>query len=189
MRRLLVAGALLGFCLGCTTVAKQAYYTATGPQGSVLMIMMSSPGEFARFKSLEIARFNNDIPASVGQFLVTTVQDEAVKEMQKSRYFESVTAVPDFVKGKAAAPTLVLRGTILDVTSDKIPGQRLLDSNYLLAVVEVLDKETGKVLAKANLRGVVKSVADSGETPLAEGMGRAVKKLFKQLTGKPEAED
>jgi hypothetical protein len=36
---------------------------------------------------------------------------------------------------------------------------------------------------------VVKSVADSGETPLAEGMGRAVKKLFKQLTGKPEAED
>jgi len=56
-------------------------------------------------------------------------------------------------------------------------------------VVELVDKETGKVLAKANVRGVVKSVAETGETPLADGIGKGVKKLFKQMLGKPEVEE
>ena len=189
MRRTLAAIITLAVCVGCTTVAKQAYYTATGPQGSYLIISLKSGADLERYRALQVAHFGNNIPSAVGQFLVDSVQQHIAQDLMTSRYFEKVTAVPDFAKGATEKSTLVLRGTILDVTSDKVPGQKLLDSNYLLATVDLVDKATGEILAQANLRGVVKSVADSGETPLAEGMGRAAKKLFKDLlhkTGKEE---
>ena len=188
MRRGLAAIIALAVCVGCTTVAKQAYYTAKGPQGSYLIVAVK-PGAVERYRALEIARFGNELPAVVGQFLVDSVQENAARQMQESRYLDSVTAVPQFTQGKAEKPTLVLRGTILDIVSDKVPGQRLLDSNYLLAAVELVDKQTGEVIVKANVRGVVKSIAETGETPLAEGMGKGVRKLFKELLHKTEAEE
>ena len=188
MRSGLAAIVALAVCVGCVTAAKQAYYTATGPQGSYLIISQTS-APLERYKALEIASFRNDVPSAVGQFLLEAVQEQAVQEMLQSRYFESVTAVPQFTQGKAEKPALVVRGTILDITSDTVPGQKLLDSNYLLAAVELVDKESGQVLVKANVRGVVKSVAQSGETPLAQGMGRGLKKLFKDLLHKTEKEE
>lgn len=189
MRKILaVAVVALAVCLGCTTVAKQAYYTATGPQGSYLLIQSPDFGALERYRVLEVASFENAVPTAVGRLLADAVQTEIVKEMSKSRYFARVAAVPSFTKGKAEAPTIVLRGTILDITIDQIPGQKLLDQNYLLAVVELVDKETGAVLGKANVRGVVKSVLDSGQTPLAEGMARGVKRLFKDLLRKTAEE-
>ena len=189
MRRAIVAFIALAVCVGCTTVAKQAYYAATGPQGSYLVISSKPGADLEHYKALEIVRFSNNIPSAVGQFLVDSVQEHAAQDMLRSRYFEGVTAVPEFVKGKTEKPTLVLRGTVLDVTSDKVAGQKLLDSNYLLATVDVVDKATGEILAQANVRGVVKSVAESGDTPLAEGMGRGIKKLFKELLHKTEKEE
>jgi hypothetical protein len=170
------------------TAAKQAYYTAAGPQGSYLLIAATNTEALSRYKALEVARFANEVPGAVGQALVTGVQDYAVKEMEKSKYFESVRAVQEFAKGTPKTPTLVLRGVILDITSDRIPGQKLLDANYLVAVAEVVDKETGSVVAKGNVRGVVKSVAETGETPLAEGMAKGIRKMLKDLLRKTDSD-
>ncbi len=187
MRRAIAGIAALAFCIGCTTVAKQAYYTATGPQGSFLIISTSSPN-WDKYTSLEVARFANEIPSQVGPMLVDAVQEFAVKQMLASRYFETVAPVASFAQGKAAKPTLVVRGTLFDIISDRMPGQKLFDANYLTAVIEIADKETGAAVAKANVRGVVKSVAETGETPLAEGMARGLRKLFKELMQKVEPE-
>ena len=189
MRRTLAAIIVLAVCAGCVTAVKQAYYTATGPQGSYLIISVKSGSDLERYKTIEVVHFGNNIPSFVGQFLVDAVQEHITQDLMTSRYFAKVTAVPEFAKGATETPTLVIRGTILDVTSDKVPGQKLLDSNYLLASVDLVDKATGEVIVQANLRGVVKSVAESGETPLADGMGHAAKKLFKELLHKTDKED
>jgi hypothetical protein len=187
MKRLLTLLLATAFCSGCgTTAIRQAIYTAKGPQGSFLVIS-ARVHDLPRYRALEVARFANNLPDSVPNYLVDAVQDDAVNEMAQSGYFESVKAVPALAEGKTGVPTLVLRGIIIDITSDRIPGEKLISSgNHLIAVVEVVDKQTGAVLAKANVRGEVKSVVDTGETSLAEGMARGVKKLFARLLRRAE---
>jgi hypothetical protein len=187
MKRTLALLLTLTFCCGCgTTAIRQAIYTAKGPQGSFLVISANVAG-LSRYRALEIAHFANNLPDSVPNYLVDAVQDNAVSEMSRSGYFGSVKAVPTIAEGKSDVPTLVLRGIIIDITSDRIPGEKLISSgNHLIAVVEVVDKQTGAVLAKANVRGEVKSVVDTGETSLAEGMARGVKKLFARLLRRAE---
>jgi len=184
MRKALVVVAIMGFVLGCTTAAKQAVYTATGPQGSCLLVKRVGADVLGKYKTLEIAKFENELPGIIDTVLVNMVRDNAVAEMAGSQYFASVKGVAEFKKGGPGG-ILVLRGRLTDMTSDKIPGQKLISGgNHLIARVELLDKATGKVLAYGNVRGVVKSVVETGEEPLAKGMARGIKKMFKELLGK-----
>lgn len=85
---------------------------------------------------------------------------------------------------------MVITGRLLDITSDKIPGQKVvMGGNHLIARVQIADKATGKVLAEANLRGIVKSAADWDEESLAEGMAKGAQKLLRDLCGWKDEEE
>jgi len=187
MRKLLAIVALVAVIVGCSTAVKQVYYTATGPQGSYLLVSAESPSALSKYKVLEVAKFENALPGVIEPVLVSLVQRKTVEEMSESGYFQSVVSVPAFKKAVAKAPTLVLRGKLVDIVSDKIPGQKLISGgNYIVAAVEVVDKSTGAVLVKGNVRGEVKSVAQTGDESFAEGMAKGVRKLFKKVLGKEE---
>ncbi|MEW6356600.1 MAG: hypothetical protein AB1696_09755 [Planctomycetota bacterium] len=181
MRKLLLAG-LVALCVGCTTAAKQALYTAAGPQGAYLVIEAGSESPLAAYDQAEVALFANDLPGIIDNSLVLAVQSEIVTVLSEKAIFLEVKAVPSYQQGKTDSPTVVIRGHLVDITSDKIPGQKLIGGgNHLIAVVEMVDKSSGKVLAKANLRGVVKSVVEVGERHLAVGMAKAAEKLCHRL--------
>jgi len=185
MKKVLLAG-VVALCVGCTTAAKQAYYTAKGPQGNCLLVRSDGMDPLRKYNSMEVVRFQNDLPGIIENSLVSTVQSDIVRELKEKGLFLEVTAVPAFQKGATQTPTAVLRGRLVDITSDKIPGQKLIGGgNHLIAQVEVVDKASGKVIAVANIRGVIKSVLEGGESDLAHGMARGAKKLCEKL-GKRE---
>lgn len=185
MRRALCLG-LVVLCVGCTTAAKQAYYTATGPQGGCLVVSSEGGAPLAAYNSIEVARFGNDLPGIIDDSLISTVQTSIVSELKEKGLFLEAKGVPSFQQGKAAQPTAVIRGRLIDIVTDRIPGQKLIGGgDHLIAAVEIVDKESGKVLAKANLRGVVKSALEGGDDDLAKGMARGAKKLCEKL-GKKE---
>lgn len=173
----------VGVCVGCTSMAvKQVVYTATGPEGGFLLVASESDKPLANYDTMEVARFDNDLPGTIDDSMIADVQNEIVFELREKNVFSEVKGVPAFQQGKTASPTVVMRGRLVDITSDRIPGQKLIGGgNHLIAVVELVDKSTGKVLAKANVRGVVKSVVESGEKYLAKGMARGAKKLCDSL--------
>jgi len=181
VRKLFLVG-LIAMCVGCATAAKQALYTATGPQGTCLVIMTESEAPLAKYDQAEVALFTSDLPGIIDSSLVCAVQVDMVSLLKESSTFMEIKAVPTYQQGAVAQPTVVIRGHIIDITSDKIPGQKLIGGgNHLIAAVELVDKSTGKVLAKANLRGVVKSVVEVGERYLAKGMAKAAEKLCQKL--------
>jgi hypothetical protein len=194
MRKLPVLLCLL-MLTGCFTAAKQAYYTAVGPQGQYLMLEQhATAAEMARYQGVEVGDFVNEIPSAIKVNVAKAVQRETVRrliemdakrmEEGKLRRLTSVRAVDRFQQGSPPVPTLFITGRLLDITSDKIPGQKIvMGGNHLIARAQVIDKATGKVLADVNLRGVVKSAADWDEESLAEGMAKGVQSLLGDLCG------
>ena len=186
---------------GCFTAAKQVFYTAVGPQGQYLLLKpAAATGQMNRYKAVEVVDFVNDIPSAIKVNVARAVQREIVKRLTdadakrveegKARYLTSVKGVLSFRRGPAATPTMVITGRLLDITSDKIPGQKVvMGGNHLIARVQIADKATGKVLAEANLRGIVKSAADWDEESLAEGMAKGAQKLLRDLCGWKDEEE
>jgi len=172
---LLVTAALLG---GCAVAAKQAVYTITGPRGNYLVEEAEPPEAFASYQVLWVEGFENTLPRHISGSLVRACRAEVVAELREAGYFRRVLAG----KGEEPGPALILRGRLLDIKSDRIPGQRIVGgANHLIAHIELVDAETGEVRARGVVRGLVKSVAHSGEGHLAEGLAEGVRKFVKEV--------
>ena len=78
----------------------------------------------------------------------------------------------------------------MDYKSGKIPGQRVVGGgDHLIAHVHLVDGGSGKVLAWAVVRGVVKSAAQTDEENYAEGLAKGIKKFVEEVTGREEVEE
>lgn len=163
---------------GCTTAAKQAVYTIRGPEGDFLVEDSRPPGDFASYSSVVVEPFENDLPHNISSYLVAACQQETVSKLAKAGYFQSVSEA--IVEKPAHA--LLIRGKLLDITSDRVPGQRVISGgNHLIAHVQLVDAGTGDVMAWGVVRGVVKSVAQREESNLAEGLAEGVVKFIKNV--------
>jgi len=193
LRKLAVLSSVL-MLTGCRgTPATQAVRPATqavrpatvGPEGQYL-ILRQSPGAapiwMSPYKAVEVAEFENELPGAIKVNVAQAVRRETVALLLQSKNLMSVVPVEGFRRGGTPTPTLVITGRLLDITSDKIPGEKLLGTgNQLIARVKLCDKTTGEVLVDANVRGWVKSAADFNEEHLATGVARGIKKLLAKV--------
>ena len=176
---------LLALGSGCTTAIKQVYYTASGPQGSFLVEETEAESAFASYTVAEVQLFNNALPSHIDSELVAMCQAETIEELDEAGLFDSVVSAKETSSG-----ALLIRGRLLDYKSGKIPGQRVIGGgDHLIAHVELVDGSSGKVLAWAVVRGVVKSAAQTDEVNFAEGMAKGIKKFIKKVTGREEPEE
>ena len=170
----------MAFCGGCyATAAKEAAYVAMGPQGAYVLIESPGPGELAKYTKVEVAPFENTLPMHISKALADAVQTETVKRLKEEGFFAQVEAVNSC--GRASSgDALLITGCLLDVTTDKIPGQKLVTSGtHLIARVRIKDS-TGKGVITANVRGLVKSFTDTGETDPARGFAKGVLELLEK---------
>ena len=164
---------------GCTTVVKQTYYTVAGPQGSYLLIDSPEPAELARYTKIEVAPFESLIPEAIDEALVNACQARIVSRLQTDGFFEEVKEVPALTKG-GGTDVLVITGKLVDITSDKFPGEKIIGGgNHLIAMLDIKDK-SGRTIIKANVRGEAKSVAQYKQEDLAEGMGKGILKILER---------
>ena len=115
----------------------------------------------------------------ISKILADAVQTETVKRLKQEGFFTEVTAVNS--SGSASSgDALLITGRLLDVTTDKIPGQKLVTSGtQLIARVQIKDL-SGKAVITANVRGLVKSFTDDEETDPARGFAKGVLELLEK---------
>jgi len=120
---------LAAFCGGCyATAAKQAALIAMGPQGDFVLIQSPEPPALAKYTRIEVAPFENTLPMHISKALADAVQTETVKRLDEEGFFaqvESVNAAARASSGEA----LLITGRLLDVTTDKVPGQKLVKTS------------------------------------------------------------
>ena len=182
IRNFVSAACLIGlaFLAGCTTIAKEAYYTATGPQGSYMVVEDRGPRSLAGCSRVEVALFDDTIGAYASAGMMRDLRRHIVSELQKDKHFAAVEVVPvdSFVQG-GDAKTCVVTGSLQDFTSAQYPGSRLVaGSDHIIVRSKVLDKATREVLVDAVVRGVVKAAAEFRSDPQAIGLAKGFDKLL-----------
>ena len=186
MVRKLIAVGLLLMLAGCWgTLLSQGFHTVAGPMGRYDIIsQQAEQAQMARYRVVEVAKFENSAPTIIKGDLVDAVQLEIVAILSRSGKLDGVVPIPSYQKGNAPAPVMVVTGTLLDITKDTLPGERVLsNANHLIARVKLLDKGSGRVLVEANLRGFVKSAVVFPQESLAKGLARATDRLLREVCG------
>jgi hypothetical protein len=190
MKRVLLVGlaAMLAVTSGCVgTIAKQAYYGATGASGRYFVIRdPGGRGALDRYQAVQVEPFDPSlmlgaIPADV----VSAVQPDIIAQLSRMKVFAEVGA------STAARPALIIRGKFMDYD----PGSSVARAVYgtdptLTAQVELIDAETGRAVGVAMVTGTIKSVVRANPREMASGVGKAVKGLLlAHLSRKPPKEE
>jgi hypothetical protein len=189
MRRALLAALVLGLGLsaGCvSTVAKQAYYGATGASARYFeMNALGGDTSLDAYTAVGVERFTTDLMGSaVPPALPEMAQQAIIKRLQEMKVFASVTA------GAPAGKGLIIRGRYHDYDSggSALRAVGFGVDPFLTAQIHVIDAQTNKVIGVAMITGTTKSAVRVGESELADGVGKAVKGLFERHHSKPPDE-
>jgi hypothetical protein len=145
---------------GCGTIAKEAYCSATRPQGSYSVLRSSGPRLLAEYDTVELAPFDNQVDY-VGPGTVNCLRNEIVKECSLDKRFYSVKMAPvgDFERG-GAGRTIAVTGKMVDFTSSRYSGSRIVEgADSMIVRTRILDRQTGEVLVRAIARRHVKAAS------------------------------
>jgi len=187
MKRILLLGLLAGVAIstGCiSTVAKQAYYGATGASGRYFEIRnLGTASALDRYAAVQIDPFDPSpmlgaIPAEVA----SAAQPEIIDHLTKSGLFTQVAA------RTTARPALVVRGKFVDYDPGGSVVRAVYGANPMLsAQIEIVDADTGRVLGVAMASATIQSVVRTNPTELGAGLGKAIKGLLSShMTRKPQ---
>jgi hypothetical protein len=180
--------AMLAVSAGCiSTIAKQAYYGATGASGRYFEIRnLGSSFALDRYQGVQVEPFDPSLMlGAIPSDVVSAVQPDIIERLTKMNVF---TAVGTKV---SARPALIIRGKFMDYD----PGSSAARAVYgtdptLTAQIELIDVQTNKIIGVAMVTGTVKSVVRANPKELASGMSKAVKGLFStHMTRKPPEDE
>ena len=190
MKRVMLAGLLatLAVSSGCLgTIAKQAYYGATGASGRYFEIRdLGSSFALDRYQGVQVERFDPSLLlGAIPLDVVGAVQPDIIERLTKMRVF---TAVGVKV---SARPALIIRGKFMDYD----PGTSAARAVYgtdptLTAQIDLVDAQTNQTIGVAMVTGIVKSVVRAKPKEMASGVSKAVKGLLSaHMTREPKDED
>jgi hypothetical protein len=190
MQRLLLVGllAMLAVSAGCiSTIAKQAYYGATGASGRYFEIRgLGSSFALDRYQGVQVEPFDPSLMlGAIPSDVVGAVQPDIIERLRKMGVFAAVGA------RVSARPALIIRGKFMDYD----PGTSVARAVHgtdptLTAQIELIDVQTNKIIGVAMVTGTVKSVVRANPRELASGMSKAVKGLFSaHMTRKPPEDE
>ena len=174
----LAAALLVAGCLG--TVAKQAYYGATGASGRYFEVR--TPGgstSLLKYRSAQVEAFDpSPMLGVIPRDVVTAVRPAIVRELAE---------LESFRLSAGGRPALLVRGKFVDYDSGGAPLRAVgfgVDP-FLTAQIEIVDADSGQVLGVAMVTGTVKSAVRVGPDELADGLGKAVKGLLEAHMKRP----
>ena len=190
MKRVMLVGflAMLAVSSGCLgTIAKQAYYGATGASGRYFEIR--EPGGSSaldRYQGVQVEPFDPSLMlGAIPSDVVGAVQPDIIERLKAMGVFEEAGVKV------SAKPTLIIRGKFMDYD----PGSSAVRAVYgtdptLTAQIELVDVQTNKTIGVAMVTGTVKSVVRANPKELASGMSKAVKGLLSaHMTRKPPEDE
>jgi len=189
MNRLLLVGlaAVLAVSSGCvSTLAKQAYYGATGGSGRYFEIKdLGTRSALDQYQGVEVEPFDpSPMLGAIPSDVTGAVQPDIIAQLTKARIFSEVGAKV------SARPTLVIRGKFMDYD----PGSSVARAVYgadpsLTAQVELIDAQTRQPIGIAMVTGTNKSVVRASARQMASGLSKAVKGLLLAHTSRRPAKE
>ena len=190
MKRVMLVGllAMLAVSAGCiSTIAKQAYYGATGASGRYFEIRdPGGSGVLDRYQGVQVDPFDpSPMLGAIPSDVVAAVQPDIIARLTKMKVFAAVGAKV------SAGPALVIRGRFMDYD----PGSSAVRAVYgtdptLTAQIELVDAQTNQTIGIAMVTGTVKSVVRANPKELASGVSKAVQGLLSaHMTRKPPKDE
>ena len=156
-----------GAVTGCTTVAKEAVGIARGARGVYAPIRPLAASKEIRplgtYRRFELGQFTDDFGGKVPPDLMTHFRSAFRKELADKK-------LPDDPRGK----TLLIRGTFLHYEDAGTLGIAIGPLEQVVARVELVDKDSGKVLGVANCIGRTTNRVNLGVAKKGEGLAKAV---------------
>ena len=190
MKRVMLVGllAMLAVSAGCiSTIAKQAYYGATGASGRYFEIRnLGSSFALDRYQGVQVEPFDPSLMlGAIPSDVVSAVQPDIIERLRRTGVFAEVGAKV------SAKPALIIRGKFMDYDSGSSAARVVYGTNpTLTAQMELIDAETNRTIGVAMVTGTVKSVVRANPKELASGMSKAVQGLLStHMTRKPKDED
>lgn len=176
-RLLLVLIAMPVVLSGCSTAAKEAYYTVRGPQANVLVIrpVADTLAEYDSFTVEPIvSELEGVLPAGTPQL----VQDRIAVRLQRKTRLENTGSRPIVIKGQIVyAEIKGIGGTLAS------PGQELVCH---IALFDSADNLLGWAAIAGKTKSRVRGTLD--EDALAEGVAKGVEEWLTD-NGVPDREE
>jgi len=152
---------------GCSRLAKEGLGGLTGPKGVAIPLkrVAGSPSDRAlgAYERFELGRITDGIHGRTPPGLLRQLPAEFQKQLAAKK-------LPNPASGK----TLVVRGKILHYEESGLFGQAFGPLEEVIARIELVDKDSGKVLGVANCIGRTKESINMGVRAKAEGLAKAI---------------
>ncbi len=170
--------------IGCGRGIKEGLYAVTGASGKTTLIKGDPSGIAAQYGSCTVETFQNDIgdvcPQSFLDKLSGVIQEQL---RHKPR------SLGDKLKGKEkgelgpfftgpANKSILITGRVIQYDIGDIADKALSPLDEAICRVQILDANTNTLLVEANLTSRVKSSVRTGSSEMAEGIAKAIGKLF-----------
>ena len=161
------AGALIAS--GCTTAIKEGSGVVLGAKGTFMPIQPLAADKQARplgaYRRFELGQITDDIGGKTPVELFQHLPAAFAEQVEKAK-------LPNDPAGKA----LLIRGRVIHYESASTLGFALGPLEEVIVLTEFVDKDTARVLGKANCIGRTTERVNAGIRKKAEGLAKALVK-------------
>ena len=171
---------VLCVCLnGCVMWCAQSWDSGTnGPAGRFKELQAIVPeGVLGKYKNVEVLPFVAQIPHLAPSPVVTSAAPEIAAALEETKLFLVVTTV----QNQPSQGTLVIQGEIVYYDPGEV-NERVLGISgecELIGRISLIDKESGKIIGRADARGIVKTTFNEAEI-VSQGLAKGVKKWVEE---------
>jgi hypothetical protein len=152
---------------GCSRAIKEGVGVATGAKGLYAPIEPVAPTDTARplgeYQRFELGDFRDDFADKTPAGLFRMLPGEFAKQVAERE-------LPNVPGGR----TLTARGRVLHYEDASLLGNAISPLEQVVARVELVDADSGRVLGVANCIGRTKETVNAGVQKKAEGLAKAI---------------
>ena len=161
---IITAVALMCFVSGCISrAAREGIGAIRGGRGTWIVLDSSKTVQLDAYKRFELGNFTDGMYGKAPSELLAYLPAEFEKALADKK-------IPNAPDGK----TLLIRGKILHYEDASLLGEIISPLEEVVARVEFVDKDTGKVICVANCVGRTRESINSGIRTKAQGLARAI---------------
>jgi len=158
----LLALAALAAMSGCSQALKEGVGVAFGAKGTYMPIEPLPSDALGGYQRFELGPIADGIGGKIPPEFLSLLTAEFGKELGDAK-----------IANEPAGKTLILRGTIIHYETASTLGFALGPLEEVICLSELVDKDTGKALARANCLGRTTERVNAGTRKKAEGLAKA----------------
>jgi hypothetical protein len=151
---------------GCGRVAQEAVGTVRGAKGTYVQIKPErsrDPNLLSQYTRFELGRIDDAFGGKVPGEILSRLPIEFDKQLEAAKLL-----------GMSGGKTLLVRGNIYHYEDEGMVGTVLGPLEEVVARIELVDKDTGRVIAVANCIGRTEQAINKGPAKKAEGLAKAI---------------